>query len=178
MERTYLVITVIGPDKQGIVARLSEVVVQSQGNIEESRMARLGGEFAVIMLVSIPASRRDGLPEKLESLKSEGLTIFAKPTDLARVQALAGHVPYEITVRGADHEGIVNRVADYLARERINVETMDTMVTPAPHTGTPMFSMRASVQAPPGVTLQQLRATLTAVGDESGADIEVKLGTA
>jgi glycine cleavage system transcriptional repressor len=176
MNRTYLVVTVIGPDRQGIVARISDIVVQCRGNIEESRMARLGGEFAVIMLVSLPDARHAGLLADLEALKSEGLTIFARPTDLARLQDLTGYIPYEITVRGADHEGIVKSVAEYLARERVNIETMDTQVTPAPHTGTPMFSMRASVQAPPDLSLQQLRAKLVDVGDESGADIEVRPG--
>ncbi len=176
MERSYWVITIIGPDRQGTVAHITESIVRSQANIEESRMARLGGEFAVIMLVSLPAARQADLRTGLDQMTGEGLTVFVKPTDLARVQMLAGFVPYEIAVQGADHEGIVHQVAAYLAGESINVETMDTMVTPAPLTGTPLFSMRASVQAPPALTLHQLRAKLLDLGDELGVDIEVRLG--
>lgn len=176
MNKTYLVITVLGPDRQGIVARISEAILCCQANIEESRMARLGGEFAVIMLVTHPAEQSEMLTQSLNTLQAEGLTVFCKGTSLTRLQTLAGYVPYEIGVRGADHEGIVYAVADYLAGENINVETMDTQVTPAPLTGTPLFSMRASVQAPQDLTLAQLRANLLEVGDRLGVDIEVKLG--
>jgi glycine cleavage system transcriptional repressor len=86
-----------------------------------------------------------------------------------------GFVPYEISVIGADHEGIVNSVARYLASEQINVEEMDTRVTNAPNTGTPLFSMTARVQAPPGLSLSQLRSKLADVGDELDVDIDVTL---
>jgi glycine cleavage system transcriptional repressor len=76
---------------------------------------------------------------------------------------------------GADHEGIVHSVARYLASLQIQVETMDTHLTPAPITGTPIFSMHALVEAPPNVTLPILRRKLAEVADELGVDIEVKL---
>jgi glycine cleavage system transcriptional repressor len=175
MAKEYLVITAVGPDKRGTVDRITEVMVKHQANIEESRMARLGGEFAVIMLLSLPGARRDELLTGLEVLKEQGLTFITRETDLSRVEIFQGYVPYEISVIGADHEGIVHSVAHYLASERINVETMDTHVTKAPNTGTPLFSMHATVQAPPDLSLSQLRQNLTEVGDDLGVDIEVKL---
>ena len=78
---------------------------------------------------------------------------------------------------GADHEGIVHRVAHYLASEQIQVESMNTHTGRAPITGTPIFSMVAQVQVPPQLTLQTLRQKLLALGDELGVDIEVKLPT-
>ena len=59
--------------------------------------------------------------------------------------------------------------------ERINVEEMDTRVTNAPNTGTPLFSMTAKVQAPPGLSLSQLRSKLADVGDELDVDIDLTL---
>lgn len=175
MAKEYLVITAVGPDKRGTVDRITEVMVKHQANIEESRMARLGGEFAVIMLLSLPGQRRDELLTGLESLKEQKLTFITRETDLSRVEIFQGYVPYEISVIGADHEGIVHSVARYLASERINVETMDTHVTQAPNTGTPLFSMHATVQAPPDLSLSQLRQNLIEVGDDLGVDIEVKV---
>ena len=52
---------------------------------------------------------------------------------------------------------------------------MDTRVTNAPNTGTPLFSMNARVQAPPGLSLSQLRSKLADVGDELDVDIDVTL---
>jgi len=174
MSKAYLVITVVGPDKQGTVAEITKGIVNSSANIEESRMARLGGEFAVIMLVSLVEDQVQSLLDRIRQLEGGGLTIFCKTTNLARLAMLEGFIPYEVSVYGADHEGIVHSVADYMASLNINIEKMDTNVTNAPLTGTPLFSMQAIVQAPREVTLQLLREKLLEVGDELGVDIEVK----
>ena len=52
---------------------------------------------------------------------------------------------------------------------------METHVTKAPVTGTPLFSMQAEVQAPPEISLPQLRDKLEELGDQLGVDISVKL---
>ena len=175
MIKEYHVVTIIGPDRRGLVAEITEDVVSNHANIEESRMARLGGEFAIIMLLSLADGQREELLKDLKSLEDQGLTVISKPTDLSRVKVFEGFVPYEISVIGADHEGIVHKVAEYLAEERIQVETMDTRVTRAPMSGTPLFSMIANVQAPPEVTLKGLRQRLAELGDSLCVDVEVKL---
>jgi glycine cleavage system transcriptional repressor len=175
MAKEYLVVTVVGPDRRGIVEKITAVTLDYRANIEESRMARLGGEFAVIMLLSLPGEREEDLLIGLDRLKEYGLTIITRQTNLSRLERFQGYVPYEISVFGADHEGIVYSVARYLTSERMNIETMDTRVTQAPVSGTPLFSMQAIVQAPPELTISQLRQKLAEVGDELGVDIEVKL---
>ena len=47
---TLLAVTVIGPDRAGLVRDLSGIVTDASGNIQESRMIALGSEFAVLML--------------------------------------------------------------------------------------------------------------------------------
>jgi glycine cleavage system transcriptional repressor len=175
MAKEYLVVTAVGRDKVGTVEMITDVVAGHSANIEESRMARLGGEFAVIMLLSLAAEKVQPLVDALPSLQQKGLSVTSRRTDLTRLSEFQGFVPYEISVIGADHEGIVYRVARYLAAEGINVEEMDTHVSPAPNTGTPLFSMSARVQAPPNLTLRQLRSKLADVGEEIDVDIEIKL---
>ena len=175
MAKAYLVVTAIGRDKVGTVEMITDIVTTHSANIEESRMARLGGEFAVIMLLSLPEDKLQALMEKLQSLQDKGMTIISKPTDLSRATEFQGYVPYEISVIGADHEGIVYSVARYLAAEGINVEEMDTRVTNAPNTGTPLFSMLSRVQVPPELTLSKLRRKLTEVGEEIDVDIKINL---
>jgi len=175
MAKEYLVVTAVGRDKVGTVEMITDLMAGHSANIEESRMARLGGEFAVIMLLSLAGEKVQPLCEALPSLHEKGLTVTWRSTDLSRTAEIQGFVPYEISVSGADHEGIVYRVARYLAAEGINVEDMDTRVSPAPNSGTPLFSMSASVQAPPNLTLRQLRHKLAEVGEEIDVDIEVKL---
>jgi glycine cleavage system transcriptional repressor len=175
MAKEYLVVTTVGPDRRGTVEKITEVVVNQQANIEESRMARLGGEFAVIMLLSLPGEKEEDLLAGLDTLKEDNLTVITRRTNLSRLELFQGFVPYEISVIGADHEGIVHRVAHYLASEKIQVETMDTQVSRAPTTGTPIFSMQAMVEAPPELTLPKLRHKLSDLSDELGVDIEVRV---
>ena len=175
MSRVYMVVTAIGHDKRGTVEKITDVAVRHHANIEESKMARLGGEFAVIMLISLLAENADRIKNDFKNLEIRGLTVNCRETDFSRLQKFKGYVPYEISVIGADHEGIVNRVARYLAAEQINIEEMETTVTNAPNTGTPLFSMSARVQAPPKLSLGQLRKKLVSVGDELDVDIDVKV---
>lgn len=175
MSRVHLVVTAIGHDKRGTVEKITDVAIAHQANIEESKMARLGGEFAVIMLLSLLDESVDDILTGFDNLKAQGLTVTTRITDFSRLQKFKGYVPYEISVIGADHEGIVNRVARYLASEQINIEEMDTTVANAPNTGTPLFSMSARVQSPPDLSLSKLRKKLAKVGDELDVDIEVKV---
>lgn len=175
MSKIYLVVTAIGQDKRGTVEKITDVVVAHQANIEESKMARLGGEFAVIMLLSLSDENQDKIIKGFETVQTQGLTITCRTTDFSRLQKFVGYVPYEISVIGADHEGIVNHIARYLASEQINIEEMDTTVSHAPNTGTPLFAMSARVQAPPQLSLGQLRKKLADVGEALDVDIEVKV---
>ncbi|MGD2185345.1 MAG: ACT domain-containing protein [Desulfobacterales bacterium] len=175
MSRVYLVVTAVGHDKRGTVEKITDIIVAHHANIEESKMARLGGEFAVIMLLSLSDQNVESIINGFDNLQTQGLTITSRKTDFSRLQKFKGYVPYEISVIGADHEGIVNSVASYLASEQINIEEMDTTVTNAPNTGTPLFAMSARVQAPPDLSLSQLRKKLAKVGDELDVDIEVKV---
>ena len=175
MIKKYFVVTIIGPDRRGLVASITEEIVSQNANIEESHMMRLGGEFAVLMLLSLTNGNRQRLVEGLDKINGDEVKVFIKDTDLSRLKIFEGFVPYEITVIGADHEGIVHQVSEYLAGLQIQVDNMETNVTKAPITGTPLFSMLAKVQSPPGIPLPTLRDKLEELGDQLGVDIRVEL---
>ncbi len=175
MKKIYLVLTIIGPDKRGIVADVTEAVLENQASIEESRMTRLGGEFAIIMLISLPEEQKEFCCKGLEKFEKEGLIVTSRETNLARLKKFQGFVPYEISVWGADHAGIVHAVAEYLSEAHVQVEDVETHVTKAPLSGAPLFSMNAAVQVPPELALPEFREELEDLGDELGVDIDVKL---
>lgn len=174
MAKEYFVVTIVGPDRRGFVARITDEIVAHDANIEESHMARLGGEFVILMLVSLSNGDSQTLLAGLDKLNNDQVTVFVKETDLARLKVFKGFVPYEISVVGADHEGIVHQVAEYLAELRCQIDDMETSVNRAPVTGTPLFSMVAKVQVPPRINLQQLRDQLEELGDQLDVDISVK----
>src|SRR4051812_24993669 len=142
MHRDY-VLTLTGPDRIGIVEKVTRLLLERGGNVETSRMARLGGEFAMLMLVSVPDEKVAGLDQSLESLAAQGYKVTTTQVEESYAEAHPDWVPYRVEVRGADHEGIINEVAAYLSRNGINIESADSETIPAPTTGTPLFTMTA-----------------------------------
>lgn len=55
----YAVITVVGSDKVGILAKISSICAETGVNIEEVTQSILRGTFAMIMMVTLPES---GIP--------------------------------------------------------------------------------------------------------------------
>lgn len=147
--RTNIVLTLTGTDRVGIVDEVTQFLLDLNGNIDTSRMSRLGGEFAILMLVSLPSDRIARLEQEIPRLLARGYKVTATPTAQTYAQAHAGWLPYQIEVFGADHEGIIHEIAHTLSQSGISIETMETDTTRAPISGSPMFSMTALVVAPP-----------------------------
>jgi glycine cleavage system transcriptional repressor len=172
MKRNF-VLTLSGPDRIGIVDRVTGLLLDRGGNVETSRMARLGGEFAVLMLASLPSEHCAELDRNLAILTTEGYKVTTTQAEQTYAEAHAGWLPYRIEVQGADHEGIIHEVAHYLSRQGINIESMDSETTPAPLSGSPLFTMTARVVVPPGPSSQSWEAGLQEVGNQRNLEISV-----
>ena len=171
--RKNIVLTLTGSDRVGIVDAVTEVLTQYDGNVETSRMARLGGEFAMLMLISMSEDQIGIFKDGVESLQKKGFQVTTKQTEQTYEQKYAGWLPYQIEVHGADHEGIVHKVAHYLTERGINIESMDTGVVPAPMSGTLFFSMNAVVLVPPGLPHKDWQIDLDKVADTLNVEIKV-----
>jgi glycine cleavage system regulatory protein len=171
--KTYLVVTITCADRPGIVERVTEAVAAHGGNWEESRFARLGGDFAGIVMVSAAPSQTDALSTALVALSNNEMTVTVKTTSPKSLARRDGHVLCVLRLEGADHEGIVHDVTAYLARQGVNVETMETKIAAAPMSATPLFQMEAQLDVPATRTIDELRASLRSIGDELGVDIEI-----
>jgi glycine cleavage system regulatory protein len=171
--KTYLLVTITCPDRPGVVERLTEVVLRFSANWEESRMARLGGDFAGIVKISVAASRAEALAQAIRELADEQMSVAVKVAQPATSTSLQGYTLCELHLTGADHEGIVHTVSGYLANQGVNVEAMETEVVPAPVSASPLFRMEARIKVPPGRSLSELIANLEHIGEELGVDIDV-----
>ena len=172
--RTNLVVTVTCPDRPGIVERLTEVMVAHSANWEESRMARLGGDFAGIVKLSVPADGAARLTAALRGMADEQMTVVVKVTEPASPAALTGYRLCDLHLTGADHEGIVHKVSGYLASRGVNVESMETEVVCAPISATPLFQMAAQIKVPPGLPPTELNASLQRIAEELGVNLSVE----
>jgi glycine cleavage system transcriptional repressor len=173
--QTNIVLTFTGHDRIGIVETVTEILVKHSGNVESSRMARLGGEFAMLVLVNLPGRELDDLEEDFQALRSEGYQIDVLRTEDKHAEKYRGWLPYEIEVLGADHEGIIHEIARHLSQQGINIETLDTGTISAPMSGTPLFTMKAIVLVPPQLAFNKWSDALAEIGDRLNVSITVAM---
>src|SRR5262245_18148421 len=106
--RTTLLLTVVGANRAGLVEALAHEIAALNGNWEESRMARLAGQFAGIVLVTIDSARADQLVAQLRGLESAGLQVTARPATPAASTTTGTRMRLEVT--GGDRPGVVHKV--------------------------------------------------------------------
>ena len=163
-----LIISAIGSDHTGIVSKLSGIINTHGGNIEESRMTILGADFVVIMLVSLDEKWKESLLVTLQSIKE--LVINTKNTTS---KSLMKGDRCNIELNGADNEGIINVLANYLAEKSMNIHDMDTHVSNAPITGTPLFNLKAIIEIPQNYDIMEMKTDLNKIGKKLGVEINV-----
>jgi glycine cleavage system transcriptional repressor len=120
------VVSAIGPDRPGIVARVTGVLLEHGCNIADSHMGLLSGRFSMMLVVTLPEGLRDRrFADDLERAARElGLdAIHAEYIGDAAATQPATHV---VTVYGADHPGIVAAVTEALARAGASVTDLQT----------------------------------------------------
>jgi glycine cleavage system regulatory protein len=161
-----LVMTVIGPDRTGLVESLARLVAEHDGNWLESRMCRLGGEFAGILRVQLPVARRAAFEQALARLADLSVVVRADepPTTAAQPQVAS------LEVIGPDRPGIVREISHALAAQGVNVEELTTECSSAPMSGEALFQARAKLRLPDGVTLAALRQSLEHAAAEIGVE--------
>lgn len=165
----YLVITANGEDRVGLVERFTNRILDAGANIESSRMAVLGGQFAILMLVSGPWNALSKLEDTVQGIGEQlGLSIVCKRTrDRSMVIPM---IPYHVEVVSMDHPGIVNNLSSFFARRGINIEELNTSTYPAAHTGAPMFSVQMTVGIPANTHFATLRGEFLDYCDELNLD--------
>lgn len=168
-----IVFTLTGPDRVGIVEDVTSVLLGLGANIETSRMERLGGEFAMLVLLALPAEKIADLDGALAHLTGGGYKVTTTPTDQGASAAYAGWLSYRVEVHGADHEGIIHDVAAGISQLGINIESMETGTSRAPVSGVTLFDMSARVLVPPGVADTDWITALDEAGQRANVDVEV-----
>ena len=168
---TDLVLTLLGPDRPGLVEAVAQAIVACGGNWVESRMARLAGKFAGVLRVELPAAGVDQLRAALTRLEIHGLRIVLEPADSA--PWVEPQQVMELELLGLDRPGLVREVSRLLAAQNINVEELVTDRSSAPMSGEMMFRARARLAVPAGVDVAAVRASLERLAGDLMVEIRL-----
>jgi glycine cleavage system regulatory protein len=166
-----LVLTVIARDRPGLVKALSETIAQYGGNWIDSSMARLGGEFAGILRVSVPTSASETLGAALGRLGDAGISVVIRKGETSSAARAGRRVRLDLT--GVDHPGIIHRISTALSALSISIDELETRVFTGSMSGEPMFEAKAEIVVPEGVEEAKLRATLEALAKDLMVDVEI-----
>lgn len=176
-----LVISAIGTDRPGIVNEISQIIIQNQGNIDDSRMTVLGGEFAIILLTSGSAEALTIIEETLQQqAASLDLNIITKQTgndsqaEDTIDSATGNHSPYLVEVLAIDNPGIVYQLADFFSKQDINIQSMQTNRYQAPHTGTQMFAIDMVIAIPQNIMINELRDDFLDLCEDMNLDASIE----
>lgn len=169
-----LVLTVMGPDRPGLVDSLSRVIAAHGASWQQSRMARLAGQFAGILLVQVPVEAKIALVQDLEALGSSALMVHvASGEDEERAEATRS---VSLSLVGSDRPGIVQRISRALAEHGVNVDAFESEVSRAPISSELLFTATATLSLPAGLELSVVRRDLEALAGDMMVDLTLDEG--
>ncbi|HEU4948744.1 MAG TPA: ACT domain-containing protein [Kribbella sp.] len=160
---SQLAVTVIGPDRPGIIADVTEALAGVGVNLEDSTMTLLRGHFAMMLVCSGPA---DAVQQALEPLEGE-LVITVRDVGPEVAHAPVG-APYILSVHGADRPGIVSAVTRVVASVGGNVTDLSTRLSGA------LYVLTAEVELPASADLELLQNALEVTADELGVGVTLR----
>jgi glycine cleavage system transcriptional repressor len=171
----HFAVTAIGRDRPGIVAAVSSVLLEHQGNIEDSQMTILRGRFTIMLIVSTADGvDLDGLETDLGRTAGElGLDAIAL-SEVGDVEPGEDAAPsHVVSVYGVDHPGIVQAVTSALAGLGVNIVDLTTRLAGGDE-GEPLYAMMMEVTLPAEQTAESVEQSLRAVREEQGVDLTIR----
>lgn len=162
--KKWFMVTIVGKDQPGLVAKVSLALFQAGGNLGEASMTRLGTNFTIMLMAQIDGTAND--LEKTLAPVAESLDLHCH-VDLIEGD-LHSHVQPDvrISVYGADCPGIVAEVTGALAEEGLNILNLETDVGGAEEE--PVYIMNIEGAAAKGIA--GLEKALAKLADEKNLE--------
>ena len=177
-EVVHYAVSVVGKDRPGIVAAITEGLFNLGCNIADSSCTMLGGEFAMILIVSLkkPFSKSRLIEELKPVCDRIGMTLGVRtlhPDEVARREP-DGEICM-ISVYGADQPGIVYRVTRELAARSINITDLNTRLIGTEEE--PVYVLMLEVALPDGESAEGVEQRLADLKKELSVEIGVRVIT-
>ena len=167
--KTYLVMTVLGTDRPGLVSSLADTVAAHGGNWLESRMAKLAGQFAGIIRIECPSDAADALTAELQA-PNTGLTVTLAREEEAEP---AARRTLAVDVMGHDRPGIVKELTAAVASAGGNIEELTTGLESAPMSGHLMFRAQGVISIPEDTDVSILTDAIEHLGGDLTVDVSI-----
>lgn len=164
-----LILTAFGIDQPGLISSLSGIVADCDGNIEESRMLRMGEDFVMVVLISIPNNQR----QKLEAEIKQNTHLVIHLHETTGLEDDSSKTVKSLMLTGADNEGIVHSLSKFLAGMEVNISTLESYLSNAPVSGTPLFNLRCSLEISQTLDLDEFNNGLQKLARKLGVNIEM-----
>ena len=168
-DTTSLVVTVVAPDRPGIVRLISERAKRFGANWTASRMTSLQDQFAGIVHLQVPVEQADALTASLRALESSGLAIVIARSDARPVPP--GRRIVRLELAGVDRPGIVSDLSSTLAERGVSIEDLHTEVVQGEDAASHQFRVRVLLFVPQALGDDQLRKSLDALAATMKMDL-------
>ncbi|MGO8942762.1 MAG: glycine cleavage system protein R [Syntrophobacteraceae bacterium] len=166
-----IIISVLGHDRPGIIAAVSQVLFRNGCNIEDVSQSILQTEFAGVFIASYPeALNTDELRGRLrEALDPMRLSVLLCEVDHTGVWETPPSEPFVITTMGPDRPGLVAGITELLARFGVNISNLKAVFRGGdnPHRNTMIYE----VDIPLEVDQNLFREALYERGRQLGLDV-------
>jgi glycine cleavage system regulatory protein len=166
-----LVITLIGPDRPGLVNALAACAANCGANWMESSLAHLAGKFAGIVRLEIAEVKASRLETALRELEAADLSLTIERGTHGDVGS--GRRAMVVELVGLDRPGIVREISAVFARQHASIEKLETTCESASFSGEPLFRARIDVHLPEAVQPAIVQGELEALANELMVDIQV-----
>ncbi len=166
--KTWYMLTLVGKDQPGIVAKITKTLYKGNCNLGEASMARLGGNFSIMLMVCTNLSSQS-LTDLLTPIsKSLKLNFHLDEIEGELLKHLEPDV--RITVFGADRTGIVAEVTNVLAESGLNILNLETDVGGS--IDSPIYIMQIDGIATKGYRL--VEETLKQISSEKNLETKIE----
>ncbi len=170
--RNVLILTLMGPDKPGLVERVSATLSAHEANWRQSSMSHLAGKFAGILIANVDSRRLQPLTRSLYALESSGLRVIVETDQDDNSAQSRQQVTLELI--GHDKPGIVHEISRILASQGVSIDQFETSVTSGPMSAEPLFKAYAKLCVPASIGIDHLQTRLESIAVSLMVDISLK----
>ena len=172
--KKYMILFSVGKDRPGIVDDVSTLLFERGANIEDSRMAAMGGRFSIMTLFSCTSEQLESIRLGLDDLRKLGLETSLHEAEDPTATPTQPALPIKFEVRSMDHPGIVQKIVHLLHQHNINIKSLNTQVAMAPLSGAPLFDLTLEADVPVEKPIARVKDELMELAAQMNLDLSFK----